>query len=641
MEHPLGFKAKELGPETLSSLRDFTRQARADILTMTTLARSGHPGGSMSSVDLYATLYACANVYPDAPYRPDRDRVVVSHGHTSPGVYATLARRGFFDIDDVICGFRQPWSPFEGHIEREVPGVEWSTGNLGQGLSAGCGMALASRLTRTDYHVFVCMGDGEQQKGQISEARRFAVKHGLQNLTAIVDYNRLQISGDIREVMYQDIRACWEADGWRVLEIDGHDFQEIYKALRTAVQTDDLVCILAQTTMGKGVPAMENQAKYHGAPLDEQAHGAAMEALGTENRLEYYRKLRTEARKRVPVFEVPENFPQLVQGSPRTYEPGTRMDNRGAFGNALADLGEQNPDIPMAVFDCDLAVSVKTGAFAQARPGSFFQAGIQEHHAAVAAGALSTQGVVTFWADFGVFAAAEAYNQQRLNDINRANVKVVATHCGLDVGEDGKTHQAIDYIGLMRNLPGCKVVVPADPNETDRVIRAIASEPGMFFVAVGRSKLDILTTEDGAPLFGGNYRFAYGKAVEVRPGTDLALVSTGTLTHHAVAAWQILRDAGISAMVLHIATPLAIDRQALKRAADTGLIVTCEDHGISGGLGTSVAETLLDMGTCPRLIKLGVFGYQPSGPSKELFARAGLNPESIARRAREALEQRT
>ncbi len=638
MKLRLGFDQTTLSDESTDAIRALAHQARADILTMTTLAKSGHPGGSMSSIDIYATLYACANVFPDQPDREDRDRIVISHGHTSPGVYATLARYGFFDIDDVICGFRQPWSPFEGHIERDLPGVEWSTGNLGQGLSAGCGMALASRLKGIPFRVFVCMGDGEQQKGQLCEARRFAVKYGLSNLTAIVDYNRLQISGRIDEVMPQNIRACWEADGWRVLEIDGHDIGAIYGALREAVHDEGPVCILARTVMGKGVGAMENQHQYHGAPLKEDAFARAMVELGVENRLEAYRRMREEARKRVPVFQAEVPHPAIDPGTPRTYTRETKTDNRSAFGHALADIGRVNASVPMAVFDCDLAVSVKTGEFASVRPEAVFQTGIQEHHAAVAAGALATQGVLSFWADFGVFAAAEAYNQQRLNDINGSYIKVVATHCGLDVGEDGKTHQAIDYVGLMRNLHGCKVIVPADPNETDRAVRYAAAEPGMFFVAVGRSKLDVILAEDGTPRFGGEHRFEYGKAVLVRSGDDVAILSTGTMTHRAVDVWSLLKAEGISARVVHVPTPLAIDAAALRDAAGTGCIVTYEDHNVSGGLGTSVAEKLLELGLAPRLIKLGITGYQPSGPSSELFRLAGLDPESVARVIRKALE---
>ncbi|MBC7188851.1 transketolase, partial [Candidatus Aerophobetes bacterium] len=194
-----GFKEERLSKEKISYLETLATKARGDILKMTTVAGSGHPGGSMSSIDIYLTLWSCATVWPDNPWHPDRDRIVVSHGHTSPGVYVTLGHLGFFDLESAIANFRRTGSLFEGHIERDVPGVEWSTGNLGQGLSAGCGFALAAKLLGKNFHTFVVMSDGEQAKGQVAEARRFAIKHKLTNLTCIIDYNLLQLSGPLNE----------------------------------------------------------------------------------------------------------------------------------------------------------------------------------------------------------------------------------------------------------------------------------------------------------------------------------------------------------------------------------------------------------------------------------------------------------
>src|SRR4030065_1904784 len=226
------FETEKLDKDSLTRLSELARSARGDILKMTTLAGSGHPGGSISSIDFYLVLYSYANVHPQSPSDPDRDRIVISHGHTSPGVYAALGRIGFFPIEAAIATFRKVGSPFEGHVEKGVPGVEWNTGNLGQGLSAGCGFALGSKILRKRFNVFVTMGCGAQQKGQISEARRFAIKYNLDNLTVIIDFNRRQISGVTQEIMPQNISKNFESDGWRVMEVNGHQFQEIYAALR-------------------------------------------------------------------------------------------------------------------------------------------------------------------------------------------------------------------------------------------------------------------------------------------------------------------------------------------------------------------------------------------------------------------------
>ena len=183
-----GFVAEKLDQETIDYLTELGKLARGDILTMTTLAGSGHPGGSMSSVDIYLVLYHFARVNPKEPDWEERDRIVISHGHTSPGAYSALARSGFFPPESAICDFRKAGSAFEGHCEPMVPGIEWATGNLGQGLSAGVGFALGAKLLGKNWHSYVVMGCGEQQKGQISEARRFAHKYGLTNLTVCLLY---------------------------------------------------------------------------------------------------------------------------------------------------------------------------------------------------------------------------------------------------------------------------------------------------------------------------------------------------------------------------------------------------------------------------------------------------------------------
>ncbi|MEM2931011.1 MAG: transketolase C-terminal domain-containing protein, partial [Thermoproteota archaeon] len=194
-------------------------------------------------------------------------------------------------------------------------------------------------------------------------------------------------------------------------------------------------------------------------------------------------------------------------------------------------------------------------------PSNFFQVGVQEHTTATIAGAASIQGVVSFFVDFGVFGVDETYNQHRLNDINRTSLKVVVTHCGLNVGEDGKTHHCIDYVGVFRNLYGFRVIVPADANQTDRATRFIASTPGNFLLAVGRSKLPIITDEAGKEVFGENYVFKYGRAEVLRSGRDAAIFTMGSIAHKAVSAWERLRDKGVNVMVVNVSCPLEVDEK--------------------------------------------------------------------------------
>lgn len=627
--------------ETISRLQAQAVQARAAILSMTTLAASGHPGGSMSSIDILLALYSLIRHDPSDPFKEDRDRIVVSNGHISPAVYAALSLNGYHNLDEAISQFRLAGSRYEGHIEREVAGVEWSSGNLGQGLSAATGMALASRIKNVPYRVWTLMGDGEQQKGQISEARRFAIKYGLNNLAAIVDYNRLQISGNISDVMPQNISSNWEADGWKALEIDGHDYGAIFSALDSARESEVPTLILAHTVMGKGVPFMEDQAKYHGSALSEGQLDEALKILDQPNRLDKYRKLRQSfqaprAAADPGVFALKSS---LQPGQPKVYDQST--DNRSAWGAAIADLAKLNSDnpTPIVVVDCDLKSSVKTGEFAQVSPDRFIQAGIMEHNAAVLSGALSSCGIQTFWADFGMFGLDEVYNLQRLNDINHTNLKVALTHVGLDVGEDGKTHQCIDYISLLRNLFGFRLICPADPNQTDRVVRWLIDKPGNYVVTMGRSKLPILRDDDGQPFYGLGYSFQYGRADILRAGNKATLFVTGTPVGNAVEAVDRLREEGIFLQLVYVSSPLEIDPEALAQAARVGLIFSVEDHNVHSGLGSVIADRLVAEGLSARLVKIGVVGYAGSGSSRDLYNAAGLDAASIAERVRAELQK--
>lgn len=630
-----GFGVAELDDEAASDLESRARELRRAVLTMTTLAASGHPGGSMSSLETYLVLYSFANIDPKDPHWPLRDRIVISHGHTSPGVYCALADAGFFSLDDCVAHFRQAGSPFEGHVERAVPGVEWGTGNLGQGLSAGVGFALAARLTGARWRTFVAMSDGEQHKGQVAEARRLAVKEGLHDLTVVVDLNGIQISGKTADVMPVDVAADFAADGWGVIEVDGHDVRALYRAIAQAVaDTTRPVAVIAHTVIGKGVSFMEGEPEFHGRGLTLEEYERAMAELGGDPA----DLVRARERRRQPIETAAAEHAapalSLDPGEPRTYTRDKDTDNRSAWGAALTDLARGNPSTPMAVLDCDLAASVKTQGFAEVRPQAFVQCGVGEHNAATVAGALSVSGVLTFFADFGVFGIDEVYNQQRLNDINSAAVKLVVTHCGIDVGEDGKTHQCLDYVGALRSLFGWKVVVPADPNQTDRAVRAVAGMPGCVAVAMGRSKLPVVLTRSGEPFFGGGYRFEYGVADWPREGGAGVIVAMGTAVGTAVQAADALLAEGLEVGVCAVSCPLDLDESAMLRVASLPWALVVEDHGWRTGLWASLAEWAVLRGVPLRAVPLGIEGYQSSGDASDLRALAGLDAAGIADRVR-------
>lgn len=244
-------------------------------------AKSGHPGGSLSCADILTYLYfKHMNIDPADPKKADRDRFVLSKGHAAPALYATLANRGYFDVS-LLKTLRQIGSILQGHPDmKHIPGVDMSTGSLGQGISAAVGMALSAKHFGDSYRVYAVLGDGEIEEGQVWEAAMFAGNKGLSNLTAFIDYNNLQIDGTIEEVnSAAPIDKKFEAFGWHTITINGNDFDEIESALNMAKTVDKPVAIIAKTVKGKGVSYMENAVNWHGAAPNDELYEQAMTEL--------------------------------------------------------------------------------------------------------------------------------------------------------------------------------------------------------------------------------------------------------------------------------------------------------------------------------------------------------------------------
>jgi transketolase len=509
------------------------------------------------------------------------------------------------------------------------------------------GFALAGRLkaggTSEIPRVFCCMGDGEQQKGQAGEARRFAVRHGVTNLVALLDWNRMQLSGSNADIFPQDILGDWRADGWEVLEVDGHDVRAVYRAVRAALRAGRPTLVACHTVMSKGVPFMEKEGyKWHGAALSVEKCREALAILGLPDDLDHWI---AERKKPAPDWHSvlprrPDECALLTAaGTPRSYAADVSTDNRTAFGQALRDVGDvaEAARVPMAVLDCDLLKSTKTDLFAARHPAEFFQGGIAEHNAAVVTGALSLAGVLAWWGDFAMFGVAETYNQERLSDINRANVKLAVTHAGIDVGEDGKTHHSIDYFGLLNSTFGWKVFTPADPNQTDRIVRWMAAHRGNHALVMGRSKLPVATREDGTPLFAGNYVFDPARADRVRSGSGVTLLCAGNMLAYALDAWRLLAGEGLRIDLVSVAAWSDLSDDDVRHAARHGRIVTLEDHNPKTGLGTWLQVRLNELGLSARVRKMGVTAYSSSGPAKELYRLMGLDGLAVVKAVHEAI----
>ncbi len=274
-----------LGPDEIRELSLKANAVRRHIIEMVYAAGSGHPGGSLSATDIIVALYfKLMNYDPENPKWEDRDRFVLSKGHAAPALYATLAELGVFPVEELLT-LRKVGSRLQGHPDmRKLPGIEASTGSLGQGLSIANGMALAAKLDRKLYNVYVMLGDGEIEEGQVWEAAMFASHYKLDNLIAFLDRNRLQIDGETEQVMsIEPIADKWKAFGWEVREINGHDFKEIVDAVDWAKEVKGKpVMIVAHTVKGKGVSFMEGSVHFHGKPPNDEEYRIALQDIDAE-----------------------------------------------------------------------------------------------------------------------------------------------------------------------------------------------------------------------------------------------------------------------------------------------------------------------------------------------------------------------
>jgi transketolase len=274
---------------------------------------------------------------------------------------------------------------------------------------------------------------------------------------------------------------------------------------------------------------------------------------------------------------------------------------------------------------------VRVSDFAKIRPDGFFECGVSEHSTATIAGAASINGILSIWADFGVFSLDEVYNQLRLNDINETNIKIIATHIGYNVGPDGKTHHCIDYIGLLRNLFGFSLIIPCDSNQTDHVTRYVLSQPGNHVIGLARTKLPIIKTEDGHIFFDENYNYTYGKIDLIREGSDCTVFTFGPMLNKAIQAWETLKAKGISARIYNISSPLGIEREIIAEAAATGLIITYEDHIIASGLGSIIGQVIAEDRLTTDFIKIGIEHFGGSDNEEVLYKEYSLDADALVR----------
>nr|WP_107908007.1 transketolase [Streptomyces chartreusis] len=599
-----------------AELTELAQQLRVDSVRASAAAGSGHPTSSMSAADLMAVLLARHLRYDfERPAHPGNDRFVLSKGHATPLLYSAYKAVGAIE-DGELLTFRRIGSRLEGHpTPRRVPWVETASGSLGQGLPIGVGIALAGkRLDRAGYRVWVLCGDSELAEGSVWEAAEHAAYENLDNLTAIVDVNRLGQRGPTRHGHDLDAYARrFQAFGWHTVEVDGHDVDAVDRAYGEARSTTGQpTVILARTLKGKGVADVQDREGLHGKPLPDA--DAAIAELGGPRDL-HVRVHEPPATR--ALHAVPDGNLEL----PR-WDKGEEVATRNAYGEALAALGAARSDV--VALDGEVSDSTRAEFFAKEFPDRFFECYIAEQQMVAAAVGLATRGRVPYASTFAAF-LTRAYDFVRMASISGVGVNLVGSHAGVAIGQDGPSQMGLEDLAMMRAVYDSTVLYPCDANQTAKLVAAMTGLDGIRYLRTSRGA--------GPVIYGPDEEFPVGGSKVLRAGDHdrLTVVAAGVTVHEALAAADVLAREGIAIRVIDLYSVKPVDRLTLRQAAEeTGLLLTVEDHHEEGGLGDAVLDAFLDGRPVPRLVRLAVRMMPGSASPDEQLHAAGIDAASIA-----------
>jgi transketolase len=604
--------------------RELAQQLRVDSVRSSAAGGSGHPTSSMSAADLLAVLLDGHLHYDfQNPEDPRNDHLIYSKGHASPLVYSVFKAGGGI-TDEELLTFRRFGSKLEGHpTPVGLPFVDVATGSLGQGLPIGVGVALAGkRLDRLPYRVWVVCGDSEMAEGSIWEAFEHAAFAGLDNLTVIVDVNRLGQRGETMHGWDLDSYADRaRAYGWEAIKVDGHDVEAIEEAYARAQEvTGRPQVIIAKTRKGRGVKAVEDQEGAHGKPLADPE--AAIEELGG------VRELSVEVP--APRGDGTPNVFAPAQVDRPTWEVGDKEATRQAYGAAVTWLGAQRGDV--VALDGEVSNSTGADAFKKAHPERFFEMYIAEQQLVAAAVGMQVRQWVPFASTFAAF-LSRAYDFVRMAAVSRADIRLVGSHAGVSIGEDGPSQMALEDLASIRAITSSTVLYPSDANQTAKLVEQMADLPGISYMRTTRASTPVL--------YGPDEEFPVGGAKVAREGDDVTIVGAGITLHEALKAAEQLAQDGVNARVVDLYSVKPVDRETLRAAAaETGAIVTVEDHRPEGGIGETVLSALNEVGEQVPVRMLAVHELPGSGKPDELLHWAGIDADAIVTAVRELVRSR-
>ncbi len=605
------------------SLENLARLVRHHILTSTTEAGSGHPTSSMSAADLMTVLYFKHLRFDGKnPKSSNNDRVIFSKGHAAPLLYALCAAAGWI-TEKELMSLRKLGSPLQGHPTPIFPYAEAATGSLGQGLSVGIGMALQAKRSGLDYRTYVLLGDGEMAEGQVWEALQIAAYHQLNHLIGIIDVNRL---GQSQETMYgHDVGAYVErvkGFGWSVISVDGHSFTEIEKAYEKSFDSDRPTMIVAKTLKGKGVSFLEDKEGWHGKALSRTELEKALLEIGAGDL------------KKVGEVRLPQGRGVMGQASIKTtvstpnYKMGDKVATRKAYGEVLATLIPWYPEI--FVLDAEVKNSTFAEIAAKQFPEHYAEMFIAEQNMVGVAVGLAQRGRIPFLSSFAAF-LTRSFDQIRMAAVTGANIKVVGSHVGVSIGEDGPSQMGLEDIAMFRAIHGSTIFYPADAVSAKSLVETMIHLLGIGYLRTSRPATPVIYKADETFSVGGS------KVLHASNQDVVTLVAAGVTLFESLKAYEVLSKEGIFVRVIDAYSVKPIDEKTLLKAADeTKAIVVVEDHWFEGGLGDAVLNIFAEHPKVP-IYKMAVRTMSGSGTPDELVDAAGISARCIIKKVKEVI----
>ena len=611
--------------EQFNELQQKAKLIRKWALISTTEAGSGHPTSCLSAADLAAILFEKYFTYDLAnPLNLYNDRFVLSKGHASPLLYTLFGMAGAYSLEELRT-LRKFGSRFEGHPVPKFVYAEAATGSLGQGLSVGAGLAWLAKHENLPYKTFVLTGDGELAEGQVWEAANFASHENLDNLIAILDINRLAQS---QETMFghhiEKYVSRFEAFGFEVIAIDGHDLNEIDKAFDTATKNSNGKphAIIAKTFKGKGISFLENKDNWHGKTLKKDELQKALQELGTvDDNLNF--RLKKPAQTKLPRTAFDEIAVEM------SFDKNKEYATREVFGEVLVKLGEINKEI--YVLDADVKNSTFTETFQKAFPNRFGECYIAEQNMVSVAAGLSRLGKIPFVATFAAF-FTRAADQIRMARVSETNIKFVGSHVGVSIGEDGPSQMGLEDISLFGTMPGAVVLQPSDAISTAKLVPHMVAHKGFSYMRTLRSKTTVLYDNAEEFQIGGS------KILRQSANDQLTIAATGITVFEAIKAADELKNEGINIRVVDCYSISPIDKDTLTkciRETKRKVLITVEDHYEHGGMGDFAAAAIEDENG--HVIKMAVTKISQSGTKDELLNDAGISAVHIVTMVKEMM----